>query len=346
MKPNRTIWFLIFSACLILSLACGGGGAGGAGGAPGGGSQAGGAQAGGSQAGGTGVEVDGVQTGGGAGGVQIGGGSGGAQTGGGVGGVQVGGADGEQAGGNNVAGIAGAVGGNQAGGIAIGGETGLNVSIDGEASDMVQSIVSEATGGVSGATDSDAAQIIEQYARDVLGIGVTVLAAGSQDVETSGSTQSDVSATADVSGVVYAGTFSGGVASVTLGSGDVSGDVEADIQSASLGSFSLTQSGTVSDENSALNLIKSTYPGIANLPYTAQEVDVLVEGDENAQQAADQIQEQSYTFVAQTQENTVDVQNGQALITAVVVVVGVTSSQGQTIVYAVVGRGDLASSVQ
>lgn len=340
MNPNKVMWSLIFSICLILSLACGGGAGGGAAGGPAGGSSGG--QPGGAQGGGAGRAGGGQAAGPQGGGAGSPGGPDGGQTGGGPQGGAGPAAGGEArsgpgaSGGNGGPGVAGAnqpgAGPGAVGGAQVGGNVSVQGNVDGAAA---AETVSEAAAAESASTDYEANEAIEQYARDVLGINVTIVGSGARegDVNVPISTESDLEATASVAGVTYAATLQTGAASVSLGSGDVSGDLEADIQSASLGSFSLIQAGrTATDENSALDLIKATYPGIADLPYTAQETS-SGEGE-------------TYTFIAQTQQNEVDVKTGEATVIAVAALVGVTSTEGQAIVYAVVGRGDFATSIQ
>ncbi len=277
MNQNKALWSLIFSLCLILSLACGGG-------SPGGG-------------------ADGPGGDGGAAGPS----GGGAAAGPGGGGVAGPGSGGAAEPGRSIAGAGGA---------------------DSAAA------VADATESGSATTNDESNQVIEQYARDILGISVTIV--GSETGEGTAnvpiSTDSGIDASADMTGVTYAAAIQGGAASVSLGDGEVSGDVSGDIQGASLGSYSFTQPGTVaSDENSALSVLKSTFPGIADRPY--------------ASTSSDSQGGQGYTFMAQSQQQEVDVRTGQAVIIAEVALVGVTASQGQSVIYAVVGRGNFATSL-
>lgn len=357
MTRNSAIFPLVFSLCLILSLACGGGGAGGgaARGQGGGGAagQAGGAGQGGGevgqvggaagQAGGVGQGVSAGDSravsggaggpGGGAAGPSAGGGVGG--PGGGAAGLGGGGGAGGPAGGagGSVGGPGGGVGGPGDGvgsSNAMAGVVAAASESDGEAATTVTNTVGEVA-GEAGQSDDKANQVIEQYARDILGISVTIIGSGAGEGTTNIpiSTDSGLEASADMAGATYAATLQGGAASVSLGDGEVSGDVSGDIQGASLGSYSFVQPGTAaSDEDSALSVLKSTFPGIADRPYTSVETS-----------------SGGYTFLAQSQQQEIDIQTGQAVIIAEAVLVGVTTSQGQSIIYAVVGRGDFATSL-
>ena len=121
-------------------------------------------------------------------------------------------------------------------------------------------------------SEYDASEAIRSYASSVLGINVTVESAGGQAgaITLPGEAQESVDAAATLAGVTYFGVLEDALASVSLGDGDISGDMTADIESASLGVFVLTQQGALpASEGDALSRIKSTFPGIANLDYAA-----------------------------------------------------------------------------
>ena len=74
-----------------------------------------------------------------------------------------------------------------------------------------------------------------------------------------------------LAGATYYGILEDALASVSLGDGEISGDLTADIESASLGVFVLTQEGTLpASPDEALARIKVTFPGIASLDYVAR----------------------------------------------------------------------------
>ena len=204
-------------------------------------------------------------------------------------------------------------------------------AVAGESDGEAAAAAADAAESEAGTTNYEANQVIEQYARDILGISVTIVGSGAGEgtANVPISTDSGVEASADMAGVTYAAAIQGGAASVSLGDGEVSGDVSGDIQGASLGSYSFVQPGTVaSDEDSALSLLKSTFPGIADRPYAPVETS-----------------SGGYTFMAQSQQQEADVRTGQAVIIAEVALVGVTTSEGQSVIYAVVGRGSFATSL-
>jgi hypothetical protein len=128
--------------------------------------------------------------------------------------------------------------------------------------------------GAQAATDA-----ITSYASSVLGITVTVKKAGglSGDINKALS-QSPKGSAAQLSAVnlaviSYGAILTNGAASLSYGSGTVTGDVTVDVQGSSLGVYSLatTYSGTL-DANAALALAKKTFPNLSGFSYTAQTV--------------------------------------------------------------------------
>jgi hypothetical protein len=107
----------------------------------------------------------------------------------------------------------------------------------------------------------------------VLGIAVEVKTAGARTgtITLPGEAQKSVDAAVTLAGTTYNGILTDGLASVSLGDGKISGDLTADIESASLGVFVMTRERMLpADEAAALALIKSTFPGIATLNYVAK----------------------------------------------------------------------------
>lgn len=137
-----------------------------------------------------------------------------------------------------------------------------------------QTITPPATTGAQAATDA-----ITSYASSVLGVTVTVKKSGGlTSTITRSLSQSPKGSAAQLSAVnlavtSYGATLNNGVASLSYGSGTVTGDVTVDVQGSSLGVYSLftTYSGTL-DANSALELAKKTFPNLSGFTYTAQTV--------------------------------------------------------------------------
>jgi len=181
-------------------------------------------------------------------------------------------------------------------------------------------------------SEYDASEAIRSYASSVLGINVTVESAGGQAgaITLPGEAQESVDAAATLAGVTYFGVLEDALASVSLGDGDISGDMTADIESASLGVFVLTQQGALpASEDEALSRIKSAFPSIANLDYAA-----------NPQEG------QGYSFQATTTTQGLDA-SGKVVAVAQSVLVSVTPAlrQGRVLVWAVVANGTLTKAL-
>ena len=91
----------------------------------------------------------------------------------------------------------------------------------------------------------DATVAIESYAQQTLGIQVEVQRVGGRSgtITLPEVAQEDVNAAASLAGMTYAAALADGFASVSLGDGAISGDLTADIETASLGAFVLSQAG-------------------------------------------------------------------------------------------------------
>ncbi|MBM4425475.1 MAG: hypothetical protein FJ030_19215 [Chloroflexi bacterium] len=149
-----------------------------------------------------------------------------------------------------------------------------------KASGIKATLTPFATTGSSAATTA-----ITSYASSVLGISVTVKKAGGLTGDVTKSlTQTPSGSQAQLSAVnlavtSYGALLSNGAASLSYGSGTVTGDVTVDVQGSSLGVYSLmaSYSGTL-DANSALTLAKNTFPGVSGFSYTQQTVRKAMRG--------------------------------------------------------------------
>jgi len=193
-------------------------------------------------------------------------------------------------------------------------------------------------------TDYDAEQAVRQYADAVLGINVEILAAGGREgqVTLPPSVQADVDAAVSLAGATYAALLGDGAASVSLGAGDISGDLDADIQDASLGAFSLLRDGRMpATADEALDLARATFPGAANFAFTRQ----AAPSGGGGPLAGGGVQ--SYIFSAHTEQSEVDVKSGQAKVVAVGALVGVIPAGVNRLnVFVVLGKGALAGSIR
>jgi len=182
------------------------------------------------------------------------------------------------------------------------------------------------------ATEYDASEAIRSYADRVLGITVQVKSAGGRKgtIILPVEAQQSVDAAVTLAGATYWAVLEDGLASVSLGDGEISGDLTADIESASLGVFVLTQEGTLpagSDE--ALARIKATFPGIADLDYVPRPR-----------------QGKGYAFQATTTVKSLD-PSGKVVAVGQSVMVAVTPAlrQGRVLVWAVVANGTLTKAL-
>jgi hypothetical protein len=178
----------------------------------------------------------------------------------------------------------------------------------------------------------DAREAIRSYASSVLGINVTVESASGQAVTLTlpSEAQESVDAAVTLAGVTYYGILENAQASVSLGDGEISSNMTADIESASLGVFVLTQQGALpASTDEALARIKSTFPGIANLDYVARPQ----EG-------------KGYSFQATTTTQGLD-SSGKIVAVAQSVLVSVTPGlrQGRVLVWAAVANGTLTKAL-
>lgn len=184
-------------------------------------------------------------------------------------------------------------------------------------------------------SSEEAVEIITTFAQEYLGAAVTVRrAAGtSGTVNVPEAQQSDLDAAVSVAGETVAGVIElGGAmggAQVSLGSGDVSGDVDAEISSASLGAYSVIANAPApADADAALGMIYQYYPALAALSLELQ----------SSEQGG-------YIFYATTTHTAVDPQTRQTITVAEAVVAGTTAQGSVTVVWAVVGNGAFAQEL-
>jgi hypothetical protein len=138
--------------------------------------------------------------------------------------------------------------------------------------------------------------------------------------------QSFLNAVSSISGAMYWGTFDNGLGVVAVGdcSTDAVCEVNMDnltlmLSSASSGVYSIYTSGNPTTSSDALKLIQTAFPGLAGL----------------SMQAVIDVQE-GYAFQAMTSH----VVRGSGQVAAEYVFAGVVTSNGQSLVYALVAVGD------
>ncbi len=183
---------------------------------------------------------------------------------------------------------------------------------------------------------NEASQAIASYASSVLGILVKVSKAGGLTADVS-KQLAQTSASVDrqneavkLAATSFGAILSNGAASLSYGTGAISGDVDVDVQGASLGVYSVVlTSSTPLDVDSAFSLALKTFPALATFDYTPYAIN------------------QGFAWYAQDVVSAID--PGSLTIntmTEAVLVSVLVSSGGKTVtVTATVGRGDLASLI-
>ncbi len=179
---------------------------------------------------------------------------------------------------------------------------------------------------------------ITDYASSVLGIKVTVKQAGGltgQVTRTISQTPKGGTAQQAVvklAVITYGATLSNGAASLSYGTGTVTGNVQVDVQGSSLGVYSLLTTSTSTstlDSSAALSLAKKTFPNLANFPYTAQTVT------------------KGYAWYAKGSVTGYDTSLKKFVTLAEAVILYVLpGTNGKATVTATVGRGDFATAVK
>jgi hypothetical protein len=180
-----------------------------------------------------------------------------------------------------------------------------------------------------------AADAIRAFAQQHLGLIVVVgQATGATGAVTVPATvQDEIDAAAALAGQVSVGVITAGnargAAEVAVGSGSISGDLEADISAASLGAYSLVVATPDPRSNSAaLDLIRSTYPGLIDIELT-----------QTTGSGA------GYVFAATTMTEGVDPKTRTVTAVLQQVMAGVIGQGRATVVWAVVANGDLAAAL-
>jgi hypothetical protein len=181
----------------------------------------------------------------------------------------------------------------------------------------------------------EAQAALESYAGQVLGISVEVIAAGGLTGEiTRTLNQTDESTSAQifvstVAGNTYAGVLRNGAASVSYGAGTLTGEIQIDVQGASLGVYSLIVTGTVADADAALALAQQTFPALANYSYVSYATST------------------GYAWYAySTSVPSIDPATRTVTTTAQAVILFVQPGGRSVSVTATVGRGEYAAAIQ
>jgi len=181
---------------------------------------------------------------------------------------------------------------------------------------------------------ADASAAIVTYAHDVLGIAVTVLRAGGLDTDIEHQIKlpqdgdQAQNATAGLAVQTYAALLQGGAASVSYGSGTVSGDLTVDINSSSLGAFSLDGGAVPGSQAAALALALQTFPALADRDFSVHPVQLGY----------------AWQFIGQAPG--FDPQTLQAGLVAEAILLAVTpAGLKRSVIAVVVGKGDFAAQV-
>ena len=175
-------------------------------------------------------------------------------------------------------------------------------------------------------------EAIQTYAQDVLGLEISNLFAGGTTGELSlpVSMQDGIDLAIDLAGTTYLGVWSGGIASLSFGDSDFSGDLAADVRDGALGVFAVTVGvAPPEDPAAALDLIRETYPGLSGYQW----IEIP--------------SEQGYAFTAGEVDN-VSVQSWSVELTGTTINAEVAPGvlNNQSFVWVVVASGVLAAPFQ
>jgi hypothetical protein len=190
--------------------------------------------------------------------------------------------------------------------------------------------------GAATVSPTEASDAIKAYASSVHGLSVTVKKAGgltgtvTKSLTQTSSGSSAQSAVAKLAVKTYGATLSNGAASLSYGSGTISGDVTVDVQGSSLAVYSLVVSNsTTLNADSALQLATTTFPGLANLKYTTYKVST------------------GYAWYFKGTASGIDPKTKKVVTIAEAVILYVLpGASGKASVSATVGRGDFASAIK
>lgn len=200
---------------------------------------------------------------------------------------------------------------------------------------LILLVLTLACGGLptNGEPDPDdeigAKEAIQTYASDILGLEIPKLLAGgaSGELNLPVNMQDDVEVALDLAGTTYFGVWSGGIASLSFGDSDISGDFKADVRDGALGVFAITAySALPEDSATALNMILETYPALSGYQWIETP------------------SEQGYSFTA-GEADRVSVQSWSVELTGTTINAGVAPGviNSQSFVWVVVASGVLAA---
>lgn len=185
---------------------------------------------------------------------------------------------------------------------------------------------------VRGGNSTDAKQVIETYARDELGIAVTVMRAGSSvipNLTLSTEAQAAVDAAAELAATTYGAVLTQGGASVSFGSGSVGGDLSAELDYGSLGALAVTAtSHPPASASAALSLLQTTFPALSGMSYQPLTSTKL-----------------SYSFYATLRDSALNPKTGKIQTVAVAALMGTATVKQKVLVWVVLGRGQFATAI-
>ena len=183
--------------------------------------------------------------------------------------------------------------------------------------------------------DQDEAEAaVVEYAQDILGRDVTVVRAGGLTTEIEkllnlpDEGDSARQSVADIAARSYAALLDGGAASVSYGTGALSGDLSVDINSSSLGAFVFSGGALPTNGDEQLALALAAFPGLADRTYTPKlVVNGLAWTSQGLVPGFD-----SKTFAA-------------SLVAEKILLAIVPAGLNRTAISVVVGKGDFAAQV-
>jgi len=182
-------------------------------------------------------------------------------------------------------------------------------------------------------SQSVAAEIIKTYTQEVLGLDLEGFRASgrSGEINLPVSIKEDVDIALELAGTTYFGVWKDGMASLSIGESNSSGDMYADVKGGSLGTFFVRANRPFpTDAENALSIVLSTFPELSGIDF----VEIPNVDDEL----------RWFEFVSK-QTDDIHIQEWDVNITGTIYRVGVSTGarQGRSFVWAVVGSGDLAA---
>lgn len=178
--------------------------------------------------------------------------------------------------------------------------------------------------------DDQAIEAIETFAAEALGLGIQGLKAGGLQGQFNlpPIIQDEVNAAIQAAGATYYGFWPEGIASLSFGDANISGNFTADVQDGTLGTFVVrAKSSFPGDSSSALVLVRDVFPELRNYDFETQPT-----------------QGNAYSFTS-LQENRVYIEAWNAMLAGTVFLAGVTPdiNPENSIVYVVMASGALAT---